>query len=80
MCGEGVCMAKEGMHGKQDMHGEGGHAWQREGGMCGEGDMHGRVGGIHDREACVPGEMATAADGTYPTGMHSCCMFCKRRG
>ena len=22
--------------------------------------------------ACVPGEMATAAGGTHPTGMHSC--------
>ena len=22
--------------------------------------------------ACVAGEMATAADGTHPTGMHSC--------
>ena len=27
-----------------------------------------RVGG-----ACMAGEMATAADGTHPTGMHSCC-------
>ena len=22
---------------------------------------------------CVAGEAATAADGTHPTGMHSCC-------
>ena len=55
MCGEeggmygkeGACMAKE------DVHGEGGHAWQRGG-------------------ACMAGDMATAADGTHPTGMHSC--------
>ena len=24
------------------------------------------------RGACVAGETATAADGTHPTGMHSC--------
>ena len=36
------------------------------GGMCG-GGMHGGGGG-----ACVAGEMATAVDGTHPTGMHSC--------
>ena len=40
------------------------------GGMAG---MHGRgcalqVGG----GACMAGETATAADGTHPTGMHSC--------
>ena len=29
-------------------------------------------GGVHGREACVTGEMATAADSTHPTGMHSC--------
>ena len=45
----------------------GGHAWHA--GMCGRGNMCGRVG------ACVAGETATAADGTHPTGMHSCpCM------
>ena len=28
---------------------------------------------VHGRgEPCVAGEMATAADGTHPTGMHSC--------
>ena len=32
------------------------------------GGMH---GGGHE---CVAGEMATAADGTHPTGMHSCWM------
>ena len=26
-------------------------------------------------EADPPGEMATAADGMHPTGMHSCCLF-----
>ena len=30
------------------------------------------VGDMHGREACVSGETATAADGTHPTGMHSC--------
>ena len=30
------------------------------GGMCGR------------RGACIAGEMATAVDGTHPTGMHSC--------
>ena len=28
---------------------------------------------VEGRGACVAGETATAADGTYPTGMHSCC-------
>ena len=32
----------------------------------GRGSMCGRSG------ACVAGEMATAADSTHPTGMHSC--------
>ena len=41
--------------------------WQ--GGVCGGGGVHGREG------ACVAGETATAADGTHPTGMHSC--FCR---
>ena len=36
------------------------------GGMC-DGVVCGRREG-----ACMAGEMATAADGTYPTGMHSC--------
>ena len=30
------------------------------------------AGGMHGRGACVAGEMATAADGTHPTRMHSC--------
>ena len=40
-------------------------------GMCGRGAAGAcmpRVGG-----GCVAGETATAADGTHPTGMHSCC-------
>ena len=45
-------------------------------GIHGRG-MNGRVactaGGMHGwGEACVAGEMAIAADGTHPTGMHSC--------
>ena len=56
------------------MAGGGGHAWWEEG-------MHGGrracvVGGMYGGGrlcmACVAGEMATAADGTHPTGMHSC--------
>ena len=48
------------------------------GGMCGRGGMHDSRWGMHGRGgvcgggACVAGEMATAADGTHPTGMHSC--------
>ena len=59
------------------------HAWQ--GGMH-EGvhsrghtwwAMHVWQGDMHDRGhawlgACVAGKTATAADGTHPTGMHSC--------
>ena len=30
-------------------------------------------GGMCGRRACVAGETATAADGTHPTGMPSCC-------
>ena len=54
-----------GIHGR-GLHGRGlcgrGHAWQ---GAC-------VVGGMHDRGACMAGEMATAAGGIHPTGMHSC--------
>ena len=63
----------------------GGHVWQ--GGIHGSGAcMAGvacLVGGMHSRGACivggqvwwgacVTGETATTADGTHPTGMHSC--------
>ena len=45
-------------------------------GACVAGGMHGRrtcmSGGVRGRGACVAGETATAADGTHPTGMHSC--------
>ena len=42
------------------------------GGMCGRGRawLRGVLGG--GGAACVAGETATAADGTHPTGMHSC--------
>ena len=43
------------------------HVW---GGVW-QGGVHGRVGG----QGCAwqeAGETATAADGTHPTGMHSC--------
>ena len=63
-----------------------GHAWQggvhsKEGGMCGRGCGTGacmarghvwQVGGMHGNGACVAEETAIAADGTHPTGMHSC--------
>ena len=39
------------------------------GGVPGPG---GRVGIPGCTEADPPGEMATASDGTHPTGMHSC--------
>ena len=58
--------------------GEGGRAWQ--GSMRG-GGVHDRracvAGGVHGGGTCVAGETATAADGTHPTGMHSCYQ-CKR--
>ena len=49
----------------------GGRAWQ------GMGAMHGRgvcvAGGMHGRRGTyMAGEMATAAGGMHPTGMHSC--------
>ena len=47
-----------------------GHAWQRTC-VAGVGAMHG--GGVHGRGGCVTGETTTAAGGTPPTGMHSCC-------
>ena len=49
------------------MRGRGGCAWQV--GVCVAGGMRGGGG------ACVAGEMATAADGTHPTEMHSCFSF-----
>ena len=52
---------QEGMHGR-------GHAWQ--GGMCGREHVLQEVGMV-GRGAYVAGEMATAAGGTHPNGMHS---------
>ena len=53
------------------VHGRGVHVWQRwyvwQGTCLVEGCAW-RGGGA----ACVAGETATAADGTHPTGMHSC--------
>ena len=44
--------------------------------MAGGGCMTGRgtcvAGGMHGGHVCVVGEMATAADGTHPNGIHSC--------
>ena len=61
-CMAGGCAWLGGVHGRehawQGVCMEGGHAWQ---GTC--------VGG---GGACVAGEMAIAAGGTHPTGMHSC--------
>ena len=56
---QGMCMVG-GIHG-------------RGGGMCGEGHAWlGSGGGMSGRgDACMQ-ETATEADGTHPTGMHSC--------
>ena len=59
-CMQGVCMVGS-MCGR-------GYVWQ---GACVAGGMHGREGAWQG--ACMVGEMATAADGMHPTGMHSCC-------
>ena len=53
-------MAGKGVHGRE------GCAWQ--GGVC-------MARGMYGRDACRAGEMATAAYGMHPTGMHSCCHF-----
>ena len=50
------------------MHGRG-HAWQ---GVCMAVGMCGGGGGEEWQGVCMAGETATAADGTHPTGMHSC--------
>ena len=56
------------------MHGKG-CAWQE--GAWWEAYV---AGFVHDRGhawqgACVAGEMATAEDGTHPTGIHSCSLY-----
>ena len=59
--GGGACMAG-GLHGRgRGAHG--GHVWQ--GGACMAGEL-----GVRDRGRAWP-EMAIAAGGTHPTGMHS---------
>ena len=81
----GVSMVKGGMGG--GMHSEGMHSGGVQGRGCvWPGGMHG--GGVSMagaymagvcawwgcawKGACMAEEMATAADGTHPTGMHSC--------
>ena len=78
MCAWGTCMAGD-VHGKGACVAggsawQGGHVWQgcawgacMVGGHAWQGSVHGGEGG-----ACTAGETATAADGTHPTGMHSC--------
>ena len=67
--GRGACMVGHAWHrGMYDR----GHAWQR--GSCMAGGMQGK-GGVHGRGTCMAGEMATAAEGTHPTGMHSYLLF-----
>ena len=71
-----VCLWKGGVHGKGGACvAKGGHAWWK--GVC-ISRGHTWQGGMHGREwqgACVAEETATAADGTHPTGMHSCSTF-----
>ena len=55
---KGACTAKGGMCGGGEGACMAGGACVVGGGMCGRG--------------CMAGETATAADGTHPTGMHSC--------
>ena len=67
MNGEEGVRCKGGVHDKGDM----GAVYMVKGvrgkGACMAGDMRGR-------RVCVAGKTATAADGTHPTGMHSCCL------
>ena len=63
--GGGMCMVG-GMHGR-GVWMVGGYGWC---GACMVWGMHGRG---HARwGACMAGDTATAADGTFSTGMHSC--------
>ena len=62
MHGRGACVAGD-MHSGGGIHGSGCAWW----GVCmAEGAC------VAGGGACVAGEMATAVDGTHPTGMHSC--------
>ena len=54
------------MPGKGGVHGGGVH----DSGVCMSGGVH--VRGCVWQGGCMAGETATAADGTHPTGMHSC--------
>ena len=65
-------MAKGGVA-KGGMHGRG--ACLVVGGVCMAKGRQFMVGGMCGGGACVAGEMATAADGTHPTGMHSCLLL-----
>ena len=63
----GGCMAR-GVYGRGGICGEG--MWMVGEGACVVRGMRGRV------HVCVAVEMATATDGTHPTGMHSSdCVF-----
>ena len=81
----GVCMTKGnlwergGMHGELGMHGKGGHVWQRGSCMAKRGGG-GRWHAWQKGGTSVAGDAATAAGGTYPTGMHSCCLYAIIRG
>ena len=71
---QGICMVARGVHGT------GGHVWQ--GSVHGKGGMHG-IGPCVAAGVCLStrrggggaGETATTADGTHPTGMHSCLYY-----
>ena len=69
--GGGACMAGRGHAWAGAACVAGGHAW----GVCMAGGVHGR-GGMHDMHAPRADTTATTygqwADGTHPTGMHSC--------
>ena len=43
-----------------------------EGGVCGRGACVVQGGGAYVARTCMAGGSAIAADGTHPTGMHSC--------
>ena len=59
---QGVCVAR-----RHAWWGRG-CAWQEGRGAAWQGGLNGRWG----EGSCMAGEMATAVDGTHPTGRHSC--------
>ena len=87
MHGRGVCGGGQawhggvgGMHGRGGVHGRG-HPWQGcvWWGACMAEGVHGKGGACMAGgcvwwgvSLCMAGETTTAADGTHPTGMHSC--------